>query len=109
MDQPCSYCWAQQKPETYRDLLGRIWARSSVWPTHCYAWIACKVYITISHSLKMIDSGDSLLILAWSLVGVSAIVVSLRFWVRIFRVHYVKADDWCMLIAVVRFAKTGLQ
>ena len=49
----------------------------------------------------MLSRGESLLVLAWVLVGVSSIVVALRFLARLIRIGRLEADDWFMLLALV--------
>ena len=49
----------------------------------------------------MVERGDSLIIFAWTLTAIATAVVSLRFWVRITWLRRIKADDYCMLLALV--------
>jgi hypothetical protein len=47
------------------------------------------------------DNGLTVVILAWTLLIVSILVVSLRVYTRITRVRKVRADDYLMICSVV--------
>lgn len=47
------------------------------------------------------DNGLTVVILAWALLIVSILVVSLRIYTRITRVRKVRADDYLMICSVV--------
>lgn len=46
--------------------------------------------------------GPTLKSLAWTLAAISIVIVSMRFYVRIFIVRRVRWDDWTMLLSLVR-------
>lgn len=56
----------------------------------------------------MLSRGESLLVLAWTLVGVSTIVVGLRFLARWIRLGRLEIDDYLMLVAVVRIVQVAI-
>lgn len=47
------------------------------------------------------DNGLTVVVLAWTLLIVSILVVSLRVYTRITRVRNVRADDYLMICSVV--------
>lgn len=47
------------------------------------------------------DRGTTLIIVAWVFLVIASIIVGLRFWVRLTRIHHLAADDWIMLISLV--------
>jgi hypothetical protein len=49
------------------------------------------------------DNGLTVVILAWTLLTVSVLVVTLRIYTRIIRIRKVGADDYLMICSVVRF------
>jgi len=49
----------------------------------------------------MTSRGVSLLILSWTLMCVSTIVVTLRCYARLLRIGLLKAENYCMVLAIV--------
>lgn len=47
------------------------------------------------------DNGLTVVVLAWTLLIVSILVVSLRIYTRITRIRKVRADDYLMICSVV--------
>ena len=70
-----------------------------------------KLHITLYHVLpdgcsmatdsQVADNGLTVVVLAWTLLLVSILVVALRIYTRITRIRKVGADDYLMICSVV--------
>jgi hypothetical protein len=57
----------------------------------------------------MVERADSAIILSWTLIGISTVIVTLRLWVRTFWLRRVRAEDYFMLLALMtELAHTAL-
>lgn len=63
--------------------------------------MASTSLVANNHVQDQADTGAALIAVAWTLFGLSASVVGLRLWTRLFRVRHVAIDDYLMIVSLV--------